>query len=264
MEQINSNPLNWDWIVGFMEGEGSFLVQNIKRKTKIAQVCCITIGQRDREILDNINKFIGGWGYVNYSKPKPYSLSKNGCYYLQFYRVTKLREIAPEIEKRLQTWRKKEQFKNFYNSLTTVKLGYAILENHWTKQEDDLVMANQFLPREETAKILREQGFKRTAKQISTRISRIRRDIVDVYKGGKNPYLHTFDPDKIERPRRWTRKEDVIIMENRKHTGKELCQLLIDNGFQKRAPASIRERILRIAKGKIECYKNIGGKKHEL
>ena len=68
--------MSWQYLAGFLDGEGCF--KSYRNGGRIARPR-ITVGQKDREVLDRIQEFLGTSNAVTLSRD---------CYYLQYNRLS--------------------------------------------------------------------------------------------------------------------------------------------------------------------------------
>lgn len=105
-------PLSYQWLLGFIEGEGGFLAQFRKKELKTKEdrriECTFQIVQKEKAILEKIAKFIGG-GTVRISDKK----AGKYMYYLPTTELDKLTSLLKEDDfisarKRLdyENWKK--------------------------------------------------------------------------------------------------------------------------------------------------------------
>lgn len=158
---MKMKEVNFDWIMGFIEGEGCFSVWANKTKGKTYEHFSLIIGQKDREILDKINHFFGSWGRIHFHK------RGKGYYTLKFERIAELQELAKRMENKFRTERKKEQFGKWYGQLKKIQ----IVNHRWTQHEDEVLIKQSHLKAREIQKILTEhnQQFKRTIVAVRMR-----------------------------------------------------------------------------------------------
>ena len=129
-----TTDLSLDWVMGFIEGEGCF---THSRKNTYYQSFSLIISQKERESLDRINEFFGGWGHVKLLPNKT-----GGCHNLIFNRHTLLRDLALIIAPKFRTKKKKKQFDEWYNLLISIPIGCNTKEKRWTEKEIAIVKNN--------------------------------------------------------------------------------------------------------------------------
>ena len=97
--------MNWDWLVGFIEGEGSFSVNHRGEPV-------FYISQKEKEILDKIQEFLKmGKVYEKRNNPYPHWIYQIWAYEDQ-------KRLAKMIKNRILSFHVKNRFNRWYQALS--------------------------------------------------------------------------------------------------------------------------------------------------
>jgi len=168
----NLAPLNLDWIMGFIEGEGCFFTWQNATGGYVYTRCELMISQNDRAILERINAYFGNWGNIRVQKAT--GISPRDTYRLKFGSHPKLRELALLIKEQFRTEHKQHQFIQWFQALMRTKDGNNIIEKRWTEEEDSLLVNNKNQSAKELQVMLLNIQKQRTVTAIYTRIGSIK------------------------------------------------------------------------------------------
>ena len=132
--------LNADYIIGLVDGEGSFSVRipNNKRRAKVELTFSLKLRHQDKEILSELQKFFGcGNIYIQRDKRKNHSL----CYRFEVHNKKEIiekvipffKENPPKIQSRKRDF---ELFKEIVNlsqsaSIDLKKINFLKEQMHW-------------------------------------------------------------------------------------------------------------------------------------
>ena len=126
-----NNKLNPNWVTGFTDGEGCFMINVTKRETnkmkwQIRPCFQIKLYYRDKELLMKIKYFFNEVGSITFSKD-------NGV----MYRVNKLDDILnviiPHFDKYSLITQKQSDYKTFKNIVELIYKGENLNKNGVTK-----------------------------------------------------------------------------------------------------------------------------------
>jgi hypothetical protein len=156
IQKNREDTLTMEWVTGFIEGEGCFSIFTHKDRKKGYEKpqCKIVISQKERYILEQINKFLGEWGYIRLHRNKT-----GGCYSLQLSKHTKLREVAPIIGRMLKSLKKRQQFDVWYKILLETPIGVGISERRWKESEMEVIKQNIEMTNEQIRAALINLGY---------------------------------------------------------------------------------------------------------
>ena len=110
--------LTKDWIVGFIEGEGSFYSQKQKHyKDKEYVYPRFSISQKDKEILEKVRDFLE-MGHITKHKSSyqgknlknPQNKKYDSCYKLQVQNKKDCKKLANMLEGNIRSKARKEDF----------------------------------------------------------------------------------------------------------------------------------------------------------
>ena len=122
--------LSPDYIVGLVDGEGSFTVyvknvdreRGVKRRARVEPKFCLKLIEKDKDILYSLKKFFG-CGSVYFQKDM--RLNHQNCYRYEVYNRDDLnRFIIPFFQKnKLKLSSKKNDFKTFCEIMAMINAG---------------------------------------------------------------------------------------------------------------------------------------------
>lgn len=122
--------LSPDYIVGLVDGEGSFTVyvkdvdarEGVRRRARVEPKFCLKLIEKDKDILDSLQKFFG-CGSVYFQKDtRP---NHQNCYRYEVYNRDDLnRVVIPFFQKnKLKLFSKKNDFKIFCEIMEMIDIG---------------------------------------------------------------------------------------------------------------------------------------------
>jgi truncated hemoglobin YjbI len=118
-----STEFDCGWVIGFIEGEGSFTHDWVKREGKKVKVPRFTLNQTERSVLEFLQEFFGGGNiYVrNYTGKDYWSHQKSTRYDYVVRDKDTLQKIRDFCEGKLKHPMKKEQFEEWKKLFANIR-----------------------------------------------------------------------------------------------------------------------------------------------
>lgn len=120
--------MNSEWLIGFIEGEGSFIVRNHRNNIPI-----FSLGQNEKEILEKIREFLG-FGIVT-TPQNPLRLGWKPYWQFQVNKTEDLMKLIEIVDGKLQTEKKQIQFAN-WKPFVVNRHNEGRKRDRWSSEDD--------------------------------------------------------------------------------------------------------------------------------
>lgn len=108
--------MNWDYIAGFFDGEGTVFKSHRNRNGRTEHIASVTMYNTHREVLEQIQNFLGGAGSI-YVHLRPDRPNTKPCYAYRIAGHRTLQRILPKLISRSVL--KRDGLKEVYSFVMT-------------------------------------------------------------------------------------------------------------------------------------------------
>lgn len=130
--------MNWSYVAGFFDGEGSIVITGTS--------CKLTLAQNSREVLDQIQDFIESEGidhsWITITTPRPWQRQPNTCYHLAFSKARNVRLFLHQVMPHLIV--KKEDAVKALRSIVYTKETFPITDKNKRQAKELLAQGKTY------------------------------------------------------------------------------------------------------------------------